>query len=98
MLAGMNMTNTACIYEAYLKGDKVNADTCVSAYPGYTASIIFEVYDDNETTLQTFKIRYMGEERKIPFCDYKLECPVSRLVDWYNSDVKIANFAANCGL
>jgi hypothetical protein len=40
----MNMTNVACIYEAYLKGDDVNSETCVSKYPGFTASIIFEVY------------------------------------------------------
>ena len=30
MLAGMNMTNVACIYEAYLNGSSVNKDTCVS--------------------------------------------------------------------
>lgn len=44
MLAAMNMTNIDCIYEAYLKGDKINKDTCIVDYPGYTASIIFEVW------------------------------------------------------
>ena len=76
MLAAMNMTNVECIYEAYLKGDTVNKDTCVSEYPGYTASIIFEVWEDTLTTLRTFKVRYLGEVRKIPFCDYKEECPL----------------------
>jgi hypothetical protein len=41
MLAAMNMTNTACIYEAYLKGEDVNNETCIPQYPGFTASIIF---------------------------------------------------------
>ena len=98
MLAAMNMTSVACIYEAYLKGDDFNRDTCVAEYPGYTASIIFEVWEDSLTTLQTFKIRYLGEVRKIPFCDYKEECPVSRLKSWYESSIKIDSFAANCGL
>jgi hypothetical protein len=70
MLAAMNMTNAACIYEAYLKGDDYNSDKCIAPYPGYTSSIIFEVYEDNETTINTVKIRYMGEYRKIPFCNY----------------------------
>lgn len=60
ILAGLNMTNAACIYEAYVRGDDYNKDTCVSAYPGYSANIIFEVYEDNETSIRTFKIRYNG--------------------------------------
>lgn len=79
MLAAMNMTNTACIYEAYLKGEDVNNETCIPQYPGFTASIIFQVWDDDETTLQTFKVKYLGKDRRIPFCDYKYECPVSVL-------------------
>lgn len=76
MLAALNFTNTACIYEAYLKGDDINKDTCIVNYPGYTASIIFEVYQDTLTNLSTFKIRYLGEYRKIPFCQYQEECSV----------------------
>ena len=41
MLAAMNFTNVACMYEAYLNGDNYNSDTCIPKYPGYTASIIF---------------------------------------------------------
>lgn len=41
MLAALNFTNAACIYEAYLKGDNYNRETCVSDYPGYTANLIF---------------------------------------------------------
>ena len=41
MLAAMNMTNVECIFEAFQRGKNYNADTCVSEYPGYTASIIF---------------------------------------------------------
>lgn len=29
MLAAMNMTNAACIYESYLKGDNYNRDKCI---------------------------------------------------------------------
>ena len=98
MLAAMNMTNTACIYEAFLKGDSYNADTCVSDYPGYTASIIFEVYENQDTTEHTFKIRYRGVHRKIPFCNYAEECPVSTLKKWYNTSIAIDSFNANCGI
>lgn len=49
MLAAMNLTNAACIYEAYLKGDNYNEDICISKYPGYTASIIFELWEDDIT-------------------------------------------------
>lgn len=41
MLAAMNMSSVDCIYEAYLYGDDVNNETCVSKYPGFTSSIIF---------------------------------------------------------
>lgn len=41
MLAALNMTNVACIYEAYQKGDNYNDDKCIAKYPGYTASLIF---------------------------------------------------------
>ena len=45
MLAAMNMTNVDCIFEAFTQGnDSYNSDKCVIQYPGYTASIIFEVY------------------------------------------------------
>lgn len=98
MLAAMNLTSVDCIYEAYLKGEAVNNDTCISQYPGYTASLIFEVWEDPLTTLQTFKIRYLGEIRKIPFCDYLEECPVSRMRSWYEDSIKVENFASNCGL
>lgn len=98
MLAAMNMTNAACIYEAFLKGEAINNETCIPQYPGFTASIIFEVWEDKDTTLQTFQIRYLGKVRKIPFCDYQEECPVSRLREWYQDSIRVENFAANCGL
>lgn len=84
MLAGMNMTNVACIYEAYLNGSNVNKNTCVSQYPGYSSSLIFELWEDNDTSLVTFKVRYLGEYRQIPFCDYKTECLLSRFHQWYD--------------
>lgn len=71
MLAALNLTNAACIYESYLKGDDYNSDKCIPIYPGYTANIIFEVWEDTDTTLQTVKIRYLGKYRKIPFCGYQ---------------------------
>lgn len=60
MLAAMNLTNAACIYESFQKGDDYNSDKCIPDYPGYSASIIFEVYEDTDKTTNTFKIRYMG--------------------------------------
>lgn len=78
MLAAMNLTNVACIYEAYQKGDNYNEDKCISQYPGYTASIIFEVWEDESTMERTFKIRYEGEIKKIPFCNYTEECSVQQ--------------------
>ena len=47
MLAAMNMTNVACMYEAYKFGDMHNDDICVTKYPGYTANIIFELWEDD---------------------------------------------------
>lgn len=98
MLTALNLTNVACIYEAYLKGDDFNKDTCVSNYPGYTANLIFEAWEDKDTTLQTVKIRYLGEYRKIPFCNYEYECPLSKMKTWYEESIQIKSFAANCGL
>ena len=99
MLAAMNMTNVDCIFEAFLKGDdNYHNDTCVIQYPGYTASIIFEVYENTDTQVDTFMIRYEGVHRKIPFCNYELECPAHKLEAWYNQSIKIDSFSANCGL
>lgn len=99
MLAAMNMTNVECIFAAFTsKNDNLNSDTCVAAYPGYTASIIFEVYEDTVTKRNTFKIRYMGVYRKIPFCGYQEECDVDRLYEWYDTSIKVDSFASNCGL
>ena len=41
ILAAMNLTNVACIYEAYLKKDNHNNDKCISKYPGFAANIVF---------------------------------------------------------
>lgn len=70
MLAALNLTNVACIYEAYLKGDDFNKDTCVSKYPGYASSLVFEVWEDKLTGVATVKVRYLGKYRKLPFCNY----------------------------
>ena len=74
VLTGMNLTSVACIYEAYLKGDKYNEDKCIPIYPGYTANIIFELWQNDLTKEVVFKVRYLGELRKIPFCNYSMEC------------------------
>ena len=60
ILAAMNMTNVGCIYEAYKKGDNYNSDKCISLYPGYSSSLIFEIWEDNSTLERTFKVRYEG--------------------------------------
>lgn len=70
MLAAMNMTNVECIYEAFLKNLTENTDTCISKYPLFTANIIFELYEEDDKS-KSIKIRYNGEYRKIPFCDWK---------------------------
>ena len=42
ILAALNLTNVACIYEAYTKGSQFNnRDTCIPEYPGYSSSLIF---------------------------------------------------------
>ena len=60
VLAGMNMTSVGCIYEAYLQGDNHNNDKCVPKYPGYSSSLIFELWEDTSTNERMFKVRYEG--------------------------------------
>lgn len=82
MLAALNLTNVECIYSAYLEGRTNNSDTCVSQYPKYTSNLIFEVWQYN-TSYNTIKIRYNGQIRQIPFCNWTTECPVESFYAWY---------------
>jgi hypothetical protein len=60
-LARLNLTNVACIYDAYKKGisKDYQSETCIVEYPLYTANLIFEVYKYRNGT-NSFKIRYNG--------------------------------------
>lgn len=44
MLAGMNMTNIECIYDAFINNITENTDTCIARYPNFSSNIIFELY------------------------------------------------------
>lgn len=85
-IARLNLTNPSCLYDAYQKGIKKNSDSpnCIVEYPAYTSNLIFEVYKYRNNTF-TFKVRYNGELRKIPFCGMNLECPVDTFYTWFNS-------------
>jgi hypothetical protein len=71
-LARLNLTSIACIYDNYKKGiiKDDQSETCIVEYPHYTANLIFEVYKYRNGT-NTFKIRYNGQYRKIPFCQWQ---------------------------
>lgn len=84
MLAALNLTNVECVYEAFIKNSNSNSDTCISLYPAYTSNLIFELWEYKNSS-HTIKIRYNGQVRKIPFCDWQLECPVERFYAWYDS-------------
>lgn len=83
MLAALNLTNVDCVYEAFLKKSDQNTDTCITQYPGFTANLIFEVWEYN-SSYHTIKIRYNGQIRSIPFCGWKSECPVEIFYAWYD--------------
>ena len=40
---------------------------------------------------------YNGVERKIPFCDWKTECPIEVYYDWFNS-WKDDKYVESCGV
>lgn len=40
---------------------------------------------------------YNGLERKIPFCDWKTECPIEVYYDWFNS-WKDEDYVESCGI
>jgi hypothetical protein len=96
MLAALNLTNVDCIYNAFLKNVNQNTDTCINQYPLYTANLIFEAWQYN-SSYHTFKIRYNGQIRKIPFCDWKTECPVEVLYAWYDQ-FKDDDHLETCGV
>lgn len=68
-LAALNLTNVDCIYDAFVNGIIKNTDTCILEYPTYSSNLIFEIYKYT-TKGPIFKIRYNGEYRKIPFCNW----------------------------
>ena len=80
-LVRLGLTNVQCIYENYVNGSK-GSDYCITNYPTYTSQIIFEVYQYSNGT-NTFQIRYNGVYKKIPFCNYQLECNVEKFYDWF---------------
>lgn len=69
VLRTLNLTNTNCIYDRYINGVD-NSDTCISDYPKYASTIVYEIYkhDDNS---HTFQIVFNGEVKKIPFCNWQ---------------------------
>lgn len=97
-LARLNLTNPACIYEAYKRGlNKDNqSTTCILEYPAYTANLIFEVYKYPNGT-NTFKVRYNGEYRRIPFCNWTQECTVEKYYEWFES-WQDKDYVATCGV
>ena len=79
-LVRLGLTSVNCIYENYLNGTK-SSDYCIIDYPTYTSQLILEVYQ--ESSINTFKIRYNGNYRRIPFCGYQFECQVEKMYDWF---------------
>lgn len=79
-LVAMNLTNAECVYSAFK--NKINtSDTCVIKYPTYTSNIIFQLYEYPNQT-HTFRIRYNGQYKQIPFCNWWTECSVHEFHNW----------------
>ena len=67
----LGLTSVDCIYQNYLNGTVLNSQTkyCIVEYPTYTSTLIFEVY--KYSNKNTFKIKYNGVNRLIPFCGWQ---------------------------
>lgn len=96
-IARLNLTNARCVYDNYKKGINKNSQskTCIVEYPAYTSNLIFEVYKNADKT--TFKIRYNGEYRAIPFCNWEMECPVEVYYKWFEG-WQNPNYVKSCGI
>lgn len=97
-LSKLGLTSVRCIYENYLNGTSFNNQTeyCLPEYPTYTSNLIFEIWQYSNKS-NTFKIRYNGYYRRIPFCDWSMECEVDKLYSWYDS-WKDEDYVKTCGI
>ncbi len=63
--------------------------------------MIYELWEDQNATtnqtIHTIKIRYNGNYRKIPFCDWQEECTFEQFYGWYSA-FKDPRFLSTCGV
>lgn len=92
------MTSAECVYRNYLNGTLYNnqSEYCIVEYPTYTSTLIFEVYEHPDRP-HTFKIRYNGNYRRIPICNWAYECSVDNMYKWYDT-WKDDDFIRTCGI
>lgn len=93
VLAAMDLANIQCITDHYLNGIN-NDDTCVWEYPAYTANVLFELWNNNGEF--TVRVLVNGRLRKIPFCDYRVECTLGEFRKWVKG-FAVSNVGEACG-
>jgi len=97
-LSRLGLASAECIYENYLNGTIYNSQSefCVVEYPTYTSTLIFEVWEHQDRP-HTFKIRYNGNYRRIPICNWAFECSVDNMYSWFEK-WKDEDFVRSCGV
>lgn len=83
VLATFNLTNVNCINDRFIRNSS-NLETCISEYPRFASNFILEIYQENNG-VHTFSIVFNNVQRKIPFCNWSLTCPVDKFYEWVDS-------------
>lgn len=94
-MAGMNLWSTECIYENLLN-NRSDTETCISTFPSFSTVMVFQLYEYSNKAY-TFKVNYNEKYVGIPFCDYKTQCPVERLEEWFET-WKVKDVRLACGV